>query len=219
MTKSKLTLIELPLGLRNGIERRQPCGNRFKDLTGKECRGYVVMGFAGYKGEFSAWLCLCHCGKKFIRQSGFVGRKESSGCGCGMRPKSSIPVDIRRIYNSMLRRSKQSVCKRWQNSMKKFAADMGPRPSVKHFFCRRNTSKGFSPKNCFWGTARDVHQSRSRPITYQGVTRTLSAWAKHLGISTEAMRMRAIRCEKNCWPQWWAVAAPIGRKPMRGPNE
>lgn len=235
MATLKLKLIDLPRTLRIGIERRlpKPGGGRFKDQTGRKYRGYEVLGFAGYKGEFSAWLCLCHCGKQCVRRSVDIGRKGRSGCGCGVYPKSSQPKYIRILWHRIINRCNNPqhesypiyggrgirVCQRWLNSIDRFAADLGPRPKGKHVLCRRNASKDFAPSNCYWGGRDNVRVGHQRFISCNGMTHDLGGWAKVLGISREAMRTRANRCLKNGWDLSWAVAAPIGRKPMREPNE
>ena len=196
----------------------------FKDLTGTKFGLCRVLGFAGYKGAFSAWLCRCQCGNKFVREGARLARGHRQSCGCRWYQKSPIPKYIRSTWYSMNsrcynRRNNQyhaygklgiKVCKRWRRSIESFAHDMGPRPSPRHFFTRRDKSGNFTPKNCFWSPSR--HSKRWREITHDGKTQNLAAWADELGISREAMRYRVNECLRRGIDVALAVTTPIGKR-------
>jgi hypothetical protein len=220
-----VTLIQFPPSLRKGIKRRLPRNGKYKDLTGKQYDRCLVLGFAGFKGPFAAWLCRCQCGSRFVRNGAALERGGREGCGC-FRNKSAIPKSIRGIWSSMIARCVDPqhesyhlygkrgirVCKRWSNSVEAFAHDMGKRPSTKHRLVRRNNRGNFTPRNCRWGLGEEVPgRLPPRLITHGGRTLSLSGWARELGIRPEAMRLRANKCLANGWDLSVAVTTPVRR--------
>lgn len=83
------------------------------------------------------------------------------------------------------------VCERWEK-FENFLADMGPRPSRAHSVERVDNGKGYGPDNCIWATldVQAVNRRDNRRITHDGVTKTLSAWARQIGISHYALSTR-----------------------------
>jgi hypothetical protein len=84
------------------------------------------------------------------------------------------------------------VCARWRHTFAAFLADMGERPSPKHSIDRRDGTKGYSPENCRWATAKEQanNTAANRRLTYNGVTRTLSQWADVVGIDMQLLSAR-----------------------------
>lgn len=91
-----------------------------------------------------------------------------------------------------------SVCARWRDRSQGFAnflADMGRRPSADHSIDRINNELGYSPSNCRWAT-REIqsnNKSTSKLVTVEGVTLTVSQWAKRTGKPASAMYLRLRR--------------------------
>ena len=172
----------MPSRLRKGLERRLPRGGKFKDLTGRKYDRFQILGFAGYKGPFAAWLCQCRCGNLFVREGAYLAPAHRKIASCGCSKKSPVPEYLRVAWQSMIARCHNprhqqyetygkrgiTVCKRWLNSVEKFAEDMGPRPSPRHVVARRNKRGNFTPNNCYWGTYRDRPLTRAREITHNG---------------------------------------------------
>lgn len=75
-----------------------------------------------------------------------------------------------------------SVCPEWRD-FDQFYKDMGARP-VGLTLDRIDPNKGYAPGNCRWATRKEQanNQRRSVVLTHGGQTRTLSAWAEHLGV-------------------------------------
>jgi hypothetical protein len=175
MAAAGLILVDLPRSLKRGVERRLPRTRKFKDLTGKKYNRCVVLGFAGYKGPFAAWLCRCKCGTQFVRAGAALEQGARTGCGCFRNP-SPVPEPIRAIYWSILARCDDRrhesyhlygklgirVCKRWRSSVELFAKDMGKRPSAKHYVVRKDRRRDFTPANCRWALNRDTSHSKAR---------------------------------------------------------
>jgi len=59
---------------------------------------------------------------------------------------------------------------------------------------RKDTSKDFSPENCIWITRFEAMNKKRncRLITINGHTQSISGWARIVGISREAMRLRVL---------------------------
>lgn len=222
---ASVTLVPLPPSLGNGVERRLPRNRKTKNLSGKRYDRCVVLGFAGFKGPFGAWLCECKCGAQFVRTGAALERGGREGCGC-FRNKSSIPKSVRTIWSSMIARCNNPrhasyhlygkrgirVCKRWRFSVEDFARDIGKRPSTKHVIVRSNTRGHFTPSNCRWGLSKEIPKGvPPRLITHGGKTLSLSGWAREIGIRPEAMRLRANKCLANGWDLSVAVTTPVRR--------
>ncbi len=85
------------------------------------------------------------------------------------------------------------VCKRW-HTFENFRADMGERPAGMTLD-RLRSAGGYSPGNCRWATPVQQQETRRDAVlvTRAGVTRTLGAWARHLGIPRSTVYMRVQR--------------------------
>lgn len=105
------------------------------------------------------------------------------------------------------------VCDRWRNSFANFIADMGPKPSPKHSIDRIDNDGNYTPTNCRWAT-REL-QSNNRQVnhylTHNGKTRGISAWARDLGCSPNAITMRLARG----WSDEMALTIPINKSEAR----
>jgi hypothetical protein len=71
------------------------------------------------------------------------------------------------------------IARRWA-SFEAFLADVGPKPSPHHLFCRIDNGGHYMPRNVRWMTRTEQLRSRTNTIrlTYHGVTDTLPAWAE-----------------------------------------
>jgi hypothetical protein len=77
-----------------------------------------------------------------------------------------------------------SVCERWR-SFPNFLADMGRRPTSQHQIDRIDPHGNYEPSNCRWATRSDQQKNKRSTKRWErdGVIRTASEWADHLGIS------------------------------------
>lgn len=87
-----------------------------------------------------------------------------------------------------------AVCDRWF-SFDRFLEDMGPRPTPKHSLDRIDNDGPYSPENCRWATSEDQARSRSTTVhvTIDGVTDSLTGWARQRGVSPQALNYRMKR--------------------------
>jgi len=86
-----------------------------------------------------------------------------------------------------------AVCERWK-SYDAFFEDMGnPAPGLS--LDRIDNSKGYSPENCRWATAREQlnNQRRNVVIEHSGIKMTIGQWATHLGLQYDTLHRRLRR--------------------------
>jgi hypothetical protein len=89
------------------------------------------------------------------------------------------------------------VCERWLHSFENFLADMGPKPKdgKRYSIDRIDNTKGYFPENCRWATYLQQNNNRTCciQITSQGVTLTVSQWAKKLGVCFGTVRIACLK--------------------------
>ena len=83
------------------------------------------------------------------------------------------------------------VCKEW-SQFERFIEDMGLKPSPDRSLERRDNNGNYEPNNCYWASRDDQENNKERSvkITYKGKTRTLTQWARELGLDYELVRTR-----------------------------
>lgn len=177
-----------------------------ENLKDQEFNRWKVLEYAG-KNKTNAvyWKCQCKCGAiKNVRATSLKDGSSNS-CGCynkeihstcdGLTRKHAPEYDV---YRLMLRRcldpkSKSyqryggrgiTVCPEWQESFAKFLEDMGTRPLPTDTLERKENSKGYSKDNCCWATRKDQARNtrRNRHVTYKGVTKLLTEWAREFNL-------------------------------------
>lgn len=74
-----------------------------------------------------------------------------------------------------------------------FVFDMGPRPSPMHSLDRIDGNGPYAPWNCRWATKKEqIHNScRSHLLTYQGITDSMTGWAKRVNMTQSYFRICA----------------------------
>lgn len=86
-----------------------------------------------------------------------------------------------------------TVCDEWKDSYLAFVRDMGHAP-MGMTLDRIDNAKGYGPDNCRWASRIEqlVNSSANQPraITFDGRTDTIAGWARHIGITQQAMGTR-----------------------------
>lgn len=101
-----------------------------------------------------------------------------------------------------------TMCDRWRDSFENFYADMGPRPSPMHSIDRfPNNNGNYEPGNCRWATKKEqaVNRRGNRLLTYNGLTLTLSEWARRININHQTLQMRLAAG----WTEADAITKPL----------
>lgn len=145
-------------------------GQTFGFLTVIQREGTTV----GTITKCATWKCQCTCGNIVVRRSQYLRaphRTHPRSCGChhgnrthGMSNtvlfyKWSGMLD--RCYNTSCKDFKNwgargiTVCARWRKSFENFYLDMGSTYKPGLSLGRINNSKGYSPHNCRWETAKE----------------------------------------------------------------
>lgn len=145
------------------------------------------------------WLCQCDCGQiKSIHASALVGGLTRS-CGCLRRETMDSKTRLYQIWKQIRQRALKHtsksehyfdrgivMCDEWANNFKSFkewslANGYNDNLSID----RIDNSKGYSPNNCRWTTAKVQANNRSNNtyITINGETMSLSSWCDKLGVN------------------------------------
>ena len=90
-----------------------------------------------------------------------------------------------------------TICDRWEK-FRNFLQDMSPRPSLRYSLDRIDNSKGYSPENCRWATARQqgLNTRQNVRLTFNGETLTIIEWSRKLNLATSVINYRL----KRNWP-------------------
>jgi hypothetical protein len=99
----------------------------------------------------------------------------------------------RRCFSESDRRYKDyggrgiTVCSEWIDSFENFIGDLGTKPGPGYSIDRIDNNGNYEPSNCRWATAKEQSLNRRpttgrRFITFNGETKSLTDWAKTLGI-------------------------------------
>lgn len=105
------------------------------------------------------------------------------------------------------------VCQRWRESFVNFLQDIGNRPSAVHSLDRIDNDGNYEPGNCRWVTRREqtLNSSVPRMISFNGMTRSVSDWARSLGIKIPTLEKRLL----SGWSLEEALLTPVRKELSR----
>ena len=163
--------------------------------------------------------CKCDCGtilERVVLRSLLSGNTKSCGCynkelkaqrnikhGDSFRGKRSrlhrIWLDMRRRCSNKNRKDAKNyaskgikVCSEWDDfsTFKKWALENGYRDDLT--IERKDNNKDYCPENCSWISKSEQSKNRTTNhyITYNNETKTLTDWAKELGMSRSTLSNR-----------------------------
>ena len=204
---------------------------RPKDISEKRFNRWTVKAYLG-KGY---WLCVCDCGSEKRVWGGNLVNGKSKSCGClrsettqEMRTTHGLTGTVEyKVWAGIKRRCLNrndtayikygrrgiTICDRWRDSFEAFLADMGKRPSAQHSIDRTDNKKGYEPSNCRWVTsiAQAQNKRNNRMITFNGITKTSSEWARITGIHRSTIEFRL---DHN-----WSVEKSLTLPAIQGRNQ
>lgn len=181
-----------------------------KDEVGNVYGKLIVISYAGVKQRtdgrnYAIWQCRCECGNIAAIAGRYLRTRHVTACSKSCRrvthgqsrrgantPEYRCWVRIRtRCYDPKCNYYHNyggrgiRVCERWLDGFENFFADMGPKPSPKHSIDRIDNNGNYEPDNCRWALKQEQDNNRrtNRFITHNGVTLTLTQWARRLGVS------------------------------------
>ena len=102
-----------------------------------------------------------------------------------------------------------AVCKRW-DGFAAFLEDMGPTWTPGMTLDRIDTDGDYGPGNCRWLTIQEQQSNKrnSTKVTFRGETRSLTEWARLVGIRPGTVRQRYYTYR---WPIERCLTEGVGR--------
>lgn len=92
------------------------------------------------------------------------------------------------------------LCERWNESFQNFIDDMGMKPSPHSSIDRIDVNCGYYKENCRWANTKEQQTNKRSNvyIEFKGEVKTLSEWAKIIGINHMSLkkRMKSMPLEK-----------------------
>lgn len=190
--------------------------SKIHELTDKRFGKIVALrSTSERRGKQIVWLCQCDCGRLIREKSHSLASGQVQSCGCahnmGNRKTKCFVIGGAKtpeynVWRSMLNRCRNKhvkcyhryggrgiqVCERW-NIFDNFLADMGRRPKG-HRIERIDNDGNYEPSNCKWATQEEqcANKRNNRILTYNGVSKTLTCWAKELGLNRTTLRQRLV---------------------------
>ena len=183
-----------------GIYKRESIikkGDKYNRLT--------AIRFDHKRGNQQYWLFKCDCGNEKMLDVSDVKSGNTKSCGCLQKEKignlnRTHSMSYTKEYKSWLAMKQRclnpnekrysdyggrgiKVCSRWM-SFKSFFKDMGKRREGMSID-RIDNSKGYSPENCRWTTAKEQSNNtrRNHFLTFNNKTQTIAQWARKLEIN------------------------------------
>lgn len=182
---------------------------RLLDLTGRKFGKLTVTSRATNIKMKVSWNCICDCGKSKILRANDLLTGHTTACGCnhgkGIITHGESHSKEYMAWNSLFPRCYKkthkaykfygargiTVCERW-GSFSNFLQDMGRAPTKMHSIDRIISRGNYEPGNCRWATWEEQGNNKinSVMITHNGIKKSKTQWARHLGISYDMLHLR-----------------------------
>ena len=196
---------------------------RAKDLTGRRFGYLTAVKLAHAHGGHAHWLCSCDCGKDKVVRASHLKSGHTISCGCkhGSVTHMESKTRLYHIWSGMLERCGNKnnpqyasyggrgikVCKEWIDYVpfRNWALANGYQEHLS--IDRINNDGNYCPENCRWATPREQANNtrKTRLITYNGETHSVSEWARKLNIKQSTLNMRINK-------YGWSVEDALGKE-------
>lgn len=189
------------------------------DLTGQKFGRLTVLKRTDKK-KFGTYLylCKCDCGNESLVNRRDLKRTKSCGCLCKERALAKTKIHgktntrLYQVWCGIKQRclnpnnnryyiygaEGKVMCDEWLHNFQAFydwSMENGFDENAPRGQCtieRIDGTKGYSPDNCKWATAKEQANNRrsNHFVTYKGETYTITELAKKLGVSRTTIRRR-----------------------------
>lgn len=188
----------------------------FIDLTGQRFGRLIVIERVQKEGYTNAfWKCRCDCGKEIVTSSRHLRSGHTQSCGCYQRERAAEyhtvhgmkGTKLLSVYSAMKGRCYNpsdgkyyrygargiKMCDEWKNNPSAFfnwALSNGYSEGLS--IDRIDNDGNYCTENCRWVDAltQANNKSSNHYYTYEGVTKTISQWAKELGQNYATIKRR-----------------------------
>lgn len=179
-----------------------------KDLSGMRFGNLTVVKLAHCEGGQAHWLCSCDCGKDTVARGSHLRTGHTISCGCkkGHISHHESKTRLYHIWRNMLDRCFNIknpqyesygargilVCDEWFEYVPFRDWALANGYSKELSIDRIDNDKGYYPENCRWATAvQQANNTRkTRLVSYNGKTQSISEWARELHIKQSTLSMR-----------------------------
>lgn len=215
-----------------------PLPSGVKDQRGREFGRLTVVEFAGLVDlpngkRTSQWLCRCDCGgEKIVRLPNLLDNTRSCGClhreraGTSNRTHGQSKLRLYQIWREMIRRCHNPknersysfygargiiVCEEWRGNFDSFRDwSLANGYASNLTIDRKENDQPYCPDNCQWTTQKEQLRNRrnSHFVTWNGETKTISAWCELLGLPYNTVHDRLTR--------GWDVEKALTKPSQRG---
>jgi len=181
--------------------------NSYTQYINKQIHNWLILENDG--GGYYKCKCVL-CNKVYRNYLANILNGASTKCRVcsnkSRRHKYIVPTTDKkwkRLYNiwQNLKKRGIKVSTEWLNSYDKFYTDTHETYSNKLYIARIDKSKPLGVNNFTWQKKRDIGKYKPRSaVTINGITKSKSEWARHLGITRQAFDYRMVRSDdKNRW--------------------
>lgn len=199
------------------------------NLVNKKFGRLKVHNLEGKRNHRLMWMCKCDCGRVAVVTTSSLLSGKTQSCGClrieclivrnTTHGKYSHPLYGR--WSTMIGRCENknhfhykdyggrgiTVCRRW-HKFEKFLEDMEDGFKLGLEIERKNNSGNYSPSNCVWATRTEQTNNSRKNVRIEkdGVSKTVSQWARTTGIGRSTIQARIARLG---WTPERAVSTPV----------
>lgn len=159
------------------------------------------------KTKTCGWLSLFACKNRFIKHGNTIANKPT--------PEYRTWVGIKNRCHNVNEPAYKNyggrgifVCNEWMYDFERFLKYMGKKPSPKHSIDRIDNSRGYSPDNCRWATAKEqnVNTRRNVFIEFNNEIKTMHEWASIINVPYKTLHYRI---RKMNWTVHKAFTTPL----------